>query len=123
MRLFFLWASLSASTQQERSLSHSNSIRFKKKSPIPLIIIALTIKFHNPLNYLVSVHKLGFLLMNKKTIYGRTLFNKFGSRFALNSTLNIFNGRNDGSFTGFLNKLDGGFNFRAHGAGRKMSLR
>jgi bifunctional pyridoxal-dependent enzyme with beta-cystathionase and maltose regulon repressor activities len=36
MRLLFLWASLSASAQQERSLSHSNSIRFKKILPIPL---------------------------------------------------------------------------------------
>jgi hypothetical protein len=38
MRLFFLWASLSASTQQERSLSHSNSTRFKKRSSIPLTL-------------------------------------------------------------------------------------
>jgi hypothetical protein len=35
MRLFFLWSSLSASPQQERSLSHSDSIRFIKRSSIP----------------------------------------------------------------------------------------
>jgi hypothetical protein len=32
VRLFFLRASLSASTQQERFLNHSNSTRFSKKS-------------------------------------------------------------------------------------------
>jgi len=141
-----------------RSLSHSNSTRFKKKiihSALPSGLEAepeyLRIyKKNSATSQLVSVHPLIKIFIqdqgmrkkypkayslysedyflsitqrfNKKTVYGWTLFNNFGSRFTLNGALNILNGSNDGSFAGFSNKLDGGFDFRPHGARRKMIL-
>ncbi|MDH3956125.1 MAG: hypothetical protein OET81_05495, partial [Desulfobacteraceae bacterium] len=56
MRLFFLWSSLLATPQQERSLSHSNSTRFKKRSSIPLIFKDLVKKLSDPQTFFAQLY-------------------------------------------------------------------
>ena len=56
MRLFFLWSSLLATPQQERSLSHSNSTRFKKRSAIPLRFKDLVKKLSDPQTFFAQLY-------------------------------------------------------------------